>query len=39
MQDIRKEKPAYADPIYRPPLKPTKTPKKIIPGKNIGFRH
>ena len=33
MQDIRKEKPAYADKIYRPPTQPTETPTQITPGK------
>ena len=31
MQDIRREKPAYADSIYRPPPKTTEIPTQIIP--------
>ena len=33
MQDIRLEIPAYADPIYRPPSKPTEIPLQVIPRK------
>ena len=29
--DIRKEKPAYADPSYRPPPKPIQSPTQIYP--------
>ena len=31
--DIRKEKPAYADPMYRPPPKPTEISTEISPRK------
>ena len=31
MQDIRREIPAYADPIYGHPLKPTEIPVHVIP--------
>ena len=31
MQDARREIPAYADPIYRPPTKPTEIPLQEIP--------
>ena len=30
----RREIPAYADPIYRLPLKPTEMPSQVIPRKN-----
>ena len=33
MQDIRMEVPAYADQVYRPPLKPTEIPTQVIPRK------
>ena len=33
MQDIRREIPANADPIYRPPPTPTEMPLQVIPGK------
>ena len=33
MQDIRRKIPAYADPFYRPPPKPTETPTQVIPRK------
>ena len=33
MQDIRKEIPAYADPFYRPPPKPTEVPMHVTPKK------
>ena len=33
MQDFRKEIPAYADPIYRHPPKPTEIPKQVISKK------
>ena len=33
IQDIRREIPACADPIYRPPSKPTETPTQVIPKK------
>ena len=33
MQDTRKEIPAYADPIYRLPPKPTDIPLQVIPRK------
>ena len=33
MQDTRKKIPSYADPIYRPSLKPTKIPLQVIPRK------
>ena len=33
MQDVRREIQAYADPIYRPPPKPTETPTQAIPKK------
>ena len=33
MQDVRREIPAYADPIYGPPPKPTKIPLQAIPRK------
>ena len=35
MQDVRREIAAYADPIYRPPPKPTEIPLHIIPRKLI----
>ena len=35
MQDIRGEIPAYADPIYRPPPKPTEIPLQVIPRKPV----
>ena len=31
MQDFRREIPAYADPIYSPPSKPTEIPTHITP--------
>ena len=33
MQDTRREIPAYADPIYSPPPKPTEIPLQVIPRK------
>ena len=33
MQDISREIPAYADPIYMPPPKPTEIPLQEIPRK------
>ena len=30
MQDIKREIPAYADPIYRLPPKPTEIPTQVI---------
>ena len=33
MQNTRREIPAYADPIYRSPSKPTEIPLKEIPRK------
>ena len=33
MQDVRREIPAYADPIYRPPPKPTEMPLQVTPRK------
>ena len=33
MQVTRKEIPAYADPIYRPPPTPTEIPLQVIPRK------
>ena len=33
MLDIRREKPSFADPIYRSPPKPTEIPTQIIPRK------
>ena len=33
MQDIRREKSAYADPFYRPQPKPAETSTQIIPAK------
>ena len=33
MQDTRREIPAYADPINRPPPKPTEIPLQVIPRK------
>ena len=33
MQDIRREVPSYADPIYRPPSKPTEIPTQVTPKK------
>ena len=30
MKDIKREKPAYADPIYRPPPKSNEIPTQII---------
>ena len=33
MQDTRREIPAYADPIYRPPPEPTEVPLQVIPRK------
>ena len=33
MQDIRREIQAYADPFYRPPVKPTEMPTWVIPRK------
>ena len=35
MLDTRREIPAYADPMYRPPPKPTKTPFQEIPRKHM----
>ena len=37
MQDTRREIPAYADPIYRHPSKPTETPFQKIPRKLMDF--
>ena len=31
MQDFRMEIPAYTDPIYRPPPKPTEIPTQVNP--------
>ena len=33
MQHIRREIPAYADPNYRPPPKPTEIPTQVTPIK------
>ena len=33
MHDIREEIPAYVDPIYRPPPKPSETLTQVIPRK------
>ena len=33
MQDMRREIPAYADPFYRAPPKPTEIPTQVIPRK------
>ena len=33
MLDIRREILAYADPIYRPPPKPTEIPTQVMPKK------
>ena len=33
MQDIRREIPAYADPVYRPPPKPAEIPTEVTPRK------
>ena len=35
IQDIRREKQAYADPIYRPPPKPTEITTHFIPRKTL----
>ena len=32
MQDIKRKISAYADPIYRPPPKPTEIPLQVNPG-------
>ena len=33
IQDIRREIPAYADPVYRLPSKPTEIPLQVLHGK------
>ena len=33
MQDVRREIPAYADPIYRPPPRPSEILLRVIPRK------
>ena len=33
MHDTRREIPAFADPIYRPPPKPTEISPQVIPRK------
>ena len=35
LQDIRREIPAYSDPVYRLPLKPTEIPFQVIPRKHM----